>query len=339
MRADAGRPARAGRRGGRGDPGRRRAGCGRAGRRPGLRRRGRDRGRLRRGARGRVDSSATWSPRPGVTSCPVCGPNCNGIVADARAGRAVGRRADARASPARWRCVSQSGNVAVNALATRRGLRFHTVDRERQPGGARRGRLPVVPGPRDGRRLDRAVPRGRRRPGARATGWPPAPRPASPVVVLKVGAARRPARRRRPPTARALAGDQRIFRALIEEAGGVWAADVHELLEVAKALAASRARAALDPCARSRDHDLLGRRLGPGRRRGGTARARATGARAGDVRAPARAPADGRHRGQPARLHRDDLGRGRAARRARARRSARTRRSTRCSCSTTSSRA
>ncbi len=62
--------------------------------------------------------------------------------------------------------ISQSGNVAVNALATRRGLRFHTVvasGNQAVLGAAdylgflaRRGR----------RRGDRDVPRGRRRPRA-----------------------------------------------------------------------------------------------------------------------------------------------------------------------------
>ena len=42
----------------------------------------------------------------------------------------------------------------------------------------------------------------------------------------------------------ALAGDQRVFRALVEEAGAAWADDVHDLLELAKALAVP-ARAAL----------------------------------------------------------------------------------------------
>ncbi|HJS95454.1 MAG TPA: CoA-binding protein, partial [Solirubrobacteraceae bacterium] len=57
---------------------------------------------------------------------PVCGPNCNGIVAmHARAvlwGDALTPR-----EPGPVALVSQSGNVAVNALATKRGLRFHTV--------------------------------------------------------------------------------------------------------------------------------------------------------------------------------------------------------------------
>ena len=40
----------------------------------------------------------------------------------------------------------------------------------------------------------------------------------------------------------ALAGDQRVFRALVEEAGGAFAGDQHELLELARALAAPGAR-------------------------------------------------------------------------------------------------
>src|SRR4051795_11052626 len=40
----------------------------------------------------------------------------------------------------------------------------------------------------------------------------------------------------------AVAGDQRVFRALVEEGGGAWARDPHELLELARVLAAPRAR-------------------------------------------------------------------------------------------------
>ena len=49
----------------------------------------------------------------------------------------------------------------------------------------------------------------------------------------------------------AVAGDQRVFRALVEEAGAAWAEDVHELLELAKVLAVPGARprgAAAWPC-------------------------------------------------------------------------------------------
>jgi acetyl-CoA synthetase len=67
------------------------------------------------------------------------------------------------------------------------------------------------------------------------------------VVVLKVGSSPAGARAAAAHSA-ALAGDQRVFRALIEEAGGICAADVHELLELAKALSvpgSTRARGGL----------------------------------------------------------------------------------------------
>src|SRR6202034_2864848 len=57
---------------------------------------------------------------------PVCGPNCNGIVSP---GRRVALWGDALAPQdgGRLALISQSGIVAVNALAARRVLRFHTV--------------------------------------------------------------------------------------------------------------------------------------------------------------------------------------------------------------------
>ncbi len=61
------------------------------------------------------------------------------------------------------------------------------------------------------------------------------------MTVLKVGASKAGARAAAAHTA-AVAGDQRVFRALIEEAGAAWARDPHELLELAKALAEPRAR-------------------------------------------------------------------------------------------------
>ena len=61
------------------------------------------------------------------------------------------------------------------------------------------------------------------------------------VVVLKVGSSPAGARAAAAHSA-ALAGDQRVFRSLVREAGAVWADDVHELLELAKTLAVPRAR-------------------------------------------------------------------------------------------------
>ena len=61
------------------------------------------------------------------------------------------------------------------------------------------------------------------------------------VAVLKVGASPAGALAAAAHTG-AVAGDQRVFRALVEEAGAAWADDVHELLELAKALAVPAAR-------------------------------------------------------------------------------------------------
>lgn len=165
---------------------------------------------------------------------PVCGPNCNGIVSprarialwgDALAPRAAGAVA----------LVSQSGNVAVNALATMRGLRLHTVIASgnqavlsaadyleflaREDGvGAVALYLEDDGGP------------------TLCAGLAACAEADVAVVVLKVGGSAAGARAAAAHSG-ALAGDQRVFRSLVTEAGAVWAEDVHELLELAKTIA------------------------------------------------------------------------------------------------------
>ncbi len=73
--------------------------------------------------RGYHDDLVAAARRHGL---PVCGPNCNGIVSP-HSRTALWGDAFAVAEPGPVALVSQSGNVAVNALTTRRGLRFHTV--------------------------------------------------------------------------------------------------------------------------------------------------------------------------------------------------------------------
>ncbi len=165
---------------------------------------------------------------------PVCGPNCNGIVAPGRRVALWGDTLEV-AAPGAVALVSQSGNVAVNALATRRGLRFHTVIASGNQAvvdaadylawlaasgdvGAIALYLEDDGGPRlcDGLAACADV--------------------SVPVVVLKVGSTSAGAAAASAHSG-ALAGDQRVFRSLIEEAGAVWAADVHELLELSKTLA------------------------------------------------------------------------------------------------------
>ncbi len=171
---------------------------------------------------------------------PLCGPNGNGIVALHERATLWG---DALRpfEPGRVALVSQSGNVAVNALNASRGLRFHTVVScgnsvavdpagwvEALCGEEELGAIALyLEGDGDGARLAEALAAC----AERGVG----------VAVLKVGASAAGAAAAAAHTG-ALAGDQRIFRALVEEAGAAWARDVHELLELAKALAVPGAR-------------------------------------------------------------------------------------------------
>jgi acyl-CoA synthetase (NDP forming) len=168
-------------------------------------------------------------------SLPVCGPNGNGIVA-VRSGATLWGDTLRPLEPGPVAMVSQSGNVAVNALATRRALRFHTVvscgnSAVMDPAewvralarddGVRSIAL-YLEGDGDGAVLCEALAEC----AERDVG----------VAVLKVGESQEGAAAAAAHTG-ALAGDQRVFRALVKEAGAAWAADVHDLLELAKALA------------------------------------------------------------------------------------------------------
>jgi acetate---CoA ligase (ADP-forming) len=172
---------------------------------------------------------------------PLCGPNGNGIV---QLHERVALWGDALRplEPGRVALVSQSGNVAVNALTTMRGLRLHTVvscgnsaaldpadwiaQLAREDGV---GSIAVyLEADGDGVRLCEAL--------AEC-----ADRGVS-VTVLKVGSSPAGALAAAAHTG-AVAGDQRVFRALVEEAGAAWAEDVHELLELAKAQAVPGSRA------------------------------------------------------------------------------------------------
>jgi acetate---CoA ligase (ADP-forming) len=170
---------------------------------------------------------------------PVCGPNGNGIVSypdrvalwgDALSARDAGSVA----------IVSQSGNQAVNAISVDRGLRFHTVVScgnaavleaadflhfLAEEEGVRSVALNLEDDG-DGARLCDAL-------AACADA-------GIGVAVLKVGASEAGASAAAAHTG-AVAGDQRVFRALLEEAGAAIAADFHDLLELAKALALDQA--------------------------------------------------------------------------------------------------
>jgi acyl-CoA synthetase (NDP forming) len=166
---------------------------------------------------------------------PVCGPNANGIVAlHERA--ALWGDALRPFGPGRVALVSQSGNVSVNALNANRGLRLHTVvscgnaasldpavwvaQLATEAGVGAVALYLEADG--DGALLAEAL-------GSCAEH-------GVGVAVLKVGLSAAGSAAAAAHTG-ALAGDQRVFRALVDEAGAAWASDVHELLELAKALA------------------------------------------------------------------------------------------------------
>jgi acetate---CoA ligase (ADP-forming) len=168
-------------------------------------------------------------------SLPVCGPNCNGIVGMwghyALWGDALAPHED----PGHVVLISQSGNVAVNALATRRGLRFHTVIASgNQAVLSAADYLACVAGVDDVASValyleddgDRSL----------CDALAACADAGVRVAVLKVGTSAAGARAAAAHSA-ALTGDQRVFRSLVEEAGAAWAADVHELLELAKTFA------------------------------------------------------------------------------------------------------
>jgi acyl-CoA synthetase (NDP forming) len=187
---------------------------------------------------------------------PVCGPNCNGIVA-AHARSALWGDALVPREPGAVALISQSGNVAVNALATRRGLRFHTVIAsgnqavlsaadylELLAGEEGLGAVALYLEDDGGPRL--------------CHGLAACAEAGVAVVVLKVGSSPAGARAAAAHSA-ALAGDQRVFRSVVEEAGAIWAQDVHELLELAKTLSVGRVARSHSAVARDGAHPAAAR--------------------------------------------------------------------------------
>jgi acetyl-CoA synthetase len=179
-----------------------------------------------------VDAAASYG-------LPVCGPNCNGIVS-MRSRCALWGDALVAREPGAVAMVSQSGNVAVNALATQRGLRFHSVISSGNQSVLSAADWLVALAREDGLRSialyleDDGGPR-------LCDGLAACADAGVRVAVLKVGVSAEGARTVAAHSG-ALAGDQRVFQALLEEAGAVSAADLHELLELAKTFAATRPR-------------------------------------------------------------------------------------------------
>ena len=250
---------------------------------------------------------------------PVCGPNCNGIVSPhsrtALWGDAFSAQEYDPTHPA-VALISQSGNVAVNALATRRGLRFHTVIASgNQAVLTAADYLRYLAGEGDVGSVALYL-EDDGGPGL-VDGLAACADARIPVVVLKVGSSPVGARAAAAHSG-ALAGDQRVFRSLVAEAGALWADDVHELLELSKTIATRRTAPPRPTSARGLAiMTCSGGDSAQGADEAAGARGGAAGAGAADRGPPGRGAALGGHRRQPAGLHGDDLGRRDRARRAR----------------------
>jgi acetate---CoA ligase (ADP-forming) len=166
---------------------------------------------------------------------PLCGPNGNGVVSTVARAPLWGDSVE-RLTPGPVAVITQSGNFGVNALGSERGIGFHTVvstgnGAVLEPSdwlaalAATEGVGSIalmLESDGDGAKLARALADC----AERGIG----------VAVLKVGSSEGGARAAGAHTG-ALAGDQRVFAALMEEAGAAQASDPSELLELARALA------------------------------------------------------------------------------------------------------
>jgi acetyl-CoA synthetase len=206
-----------------------------------------------RGCRGAIVIAAGFGEAPGGAALerelaevagragiPLCGPNGNGVISVAARAPLWGDSVP-QLRPGPVGMITQSGNLAVNAIGSRRGIDFHTLISAGNQAGldaadwlaalARREGLRSIAAfleeDGDGARLAESLALC----AERGVG----------VAVLKVGSSRAGAAAAAAHTG-AVAGDQRAFRALVEEAGAAWVHDPHELLEVARVLSEPRAR-------------------------------------------------------------------------------------------------
>lgn len=169
---------------------------------------------------------------------PVCGPNGNGLVSVVRRAPLWGDGYNI-APPGGVAVVSQSGNVAVNAIGATRALHLHTVISCGNQAVLDASDYVIALAEQDGVRSI-ALYLESEGDGARlAEGLAMCAEREIGVVVLKSGRSALGASAAAAHTG-AVAGDATVLRAFVEEAGAAWVDDPHELLETAKAMAHGR---------------------------------------------------------------------------------------------------
>jgi acetyl-CoA synthetase len=177
-----------------------------------------------------------------TAAIPLCGPNGNGVVSVAARAPLWGDSVE-RLSPGPVAVITQSGNFGVNALGSDRGIGFHTVVSTGNSAVLSASdwleALAATDGVGSVALMLESDGDGARLAGALAS----CAERGIGVAVLKVGSSAAGSRAAGAHTG-ALAGDQRVFAALIEEAGAAQASEPGELLELARALATPGARPA-----------------------------------------------------------------------------------------------
>lgn len=188
---------------------------------------------------GRAEEQAAALAPAAAGGLPVLGPNCNGLVAVPSRAPLWGDTVTVPDRPGPIALVTQSGNLGVVALAHRHGLGLHTVV---SVGNAALVDVPFVIAALADRPGVAAVAVYAEADGDGAAWAEALARCADRGVRLAVLKAGRSAAGRAAGAGHtsAVAGDHRVFAALIEEAGGVLVTDPHALVETARALAAGR---------------------------------------------------------------------------------------------------
>jgi acyl-CoA synthetase (NDP forming) len=170
---------------------------------------------------------------------PVLGPNGNGLV-NAWTGAALwGDHASLPRDPGHIAVISQSGNVGVSLLAHRRGLGLHSVFSIGNAAVIRTPDLIAHLALTDEVRVVAAYLEADGDGSALATAVATCADNDVRVVMLKAGRSELGAAAGQAHTA-ALAGDQRVFEALMLEAGAVLVREPAELIETARALVTGR---------------------------------------------------------------------------------------------------
>jgi acetate---CoA ligase (ADP-forming) len=178
---------------------------------------------------------ATTADRFGL---PVIGPNANGIVNVAHRAPLWGDEVTLR-RPGGVAVVTQSGNIGVTTLAARRGLHLHTVVSVGNQAVVSASDVVHQLANTDGVRAIAMYLEDDGDGQAWAQALAHCIEQDVRVAVLKAGRSAAGAAAGGAHTA-AVAGDHRVFAALMREAGAAWCHDIHDLLETAKVLGAER---------------------------------------------------------------------------------------------------